>query len=36
MKWLEDTLNLVLCIVLLAISAPVYFAMKFIDWLKER
>lgn len=36
MKWLEDTLDLVLYIVLLAISAPIYFAMKLIDWIKER
>lgn len=36
MKWLEDTLDLLLYVLLVIICAPVYFTMKFIDWLKER
>lgn len=36
MKWLEDTLDLLLYVLLVIICAPVYFVMNFIDWLKER
>jgi hypothetical protein len=36
MRVLETILDLVLFVVLVIITAPVYFAMKFIDWMKER
>jgi hypothetical protein len=36
MKWLDDTLDLLLYLVLLIITVPFYFAMKLIDWIKEK
>lgn len=36
MKAFWDVLNLALFVLLLIVSAPIYFTMKFIDWLKDR